>query len=147
MWNCPFQRPAKSLSYMENTSRLKGNRTTSEFLQTKIALMSGYDLSVFWPSSLSVRLSLLNSHTKTKLMFESKQPSRTTSFTADEREGGKTQKFNNCVEPSVFIIPSLLSNGNDLLVTKSCRPQLRSLWWAISSFKQCEFQFSWPNAL
>lgn len=92
MWNCPFQRPAKSLNYMENTSRLQGNRTTSEFLQTKIALMSGYDLSVFWPSSLSVRLSLLNSHTKTKLMFESKQPSRTTSFTVDEREGGKKHR-------------------------------------------------------
>lgn len=55
--------------------------------------MSGYDLSVFWPSSLSVRLSLLNSHTKTKLMFESKQPSRTTSFTVDEREGGKNTEI------------------------------------------------------
>lgn len=40
----PLQRPAKSLSYMENTSCLQGNRTTSEFLQTKIALMSGDDL-------------------------------------------------------------------------------------------------------
>lgn len=62
----PLQRPAKSLSYMENTSRLQGNRTTSEFLQTKIALMSGYDPSVLWPSSLSVRLSHLNSHTRTE---------------------------------------------------------------------------------
>lgn len=53
----PLQRSAKSLSYMENTSRLQGNRTTSEFLQTKIALMSGYDLSVLWPLSLSACLS------------------------------------------------------------------------------------------
>lgn len=42
----PLQRAAKSLSYMENTSCLQGNGTTSEFLQTKIALMSGDDLSV-----------------------------------------------------------------------------------------------------
>lgn len=35
------RRAAKSLSYMENTSCLQGNGTTSEFLQTKIALMSG----------------------------------------------------------------------------------------------------------
>lgn len=38
-----LQKPAKSLSYMENTSCLQGNGTTSEFLQTKIALMSGDD--------------------------------------------------------------------------------------------------------
>lgn len=65
----PPQRPAKSLSYMENTSCLQGNGTTSEFLQTKIALMSGDDLSVLWPSSLSARLSRSNSHTRTQLMF------------------------------------------------------------------------------
>lgn len=73
-----LQRPAKSLSYMENTSCLQGNRTTSEFLQTKIALMSGDDLSVFWPSSLSARLSRSNSHTWTVLMY-----SRTTLFAED----------------------------------------------------------------
>lgn len=82
----PLQRPSKSLSYMENTSRLQGNRTTSEFLQTKIALMSGYDLSVLWPSSLSVCLSQSNSHTKTELMFKPKQPTRTTSFTVEQRK-------------------------------------------------------------
>lgn len=49
----PLRRPAKSLSYMENTSCLQGNGTTSEFLRTKIALMSGCDLAVLWPSSLS----------------------------------------------------------------------------------------------
>lgn len=113
----PLQRPAKSLNYMENTSRLQGNRTTSEFLQTKIALMSGYDLSVLWPSSLSACLSHSNSHTKTKLMFEPKQPPRTTSFTAKKKKKKSTQKFNNCVELSVFIIPSPLSDGDDLLVT------------------------------
>ena len=69
-WPC---RPAKSLSYMENTSCLQGNRTTSEFLQTKIAPMSGYDLSVLWASSLSACLSHLNSHTKTKIMFKPKK--------------------------------------------------------------------------
>lgn len=31
----PLQSLAKSLSYMENTSRLQGNRTTSEFLENK----------------------------------------------------------------------------------------------------------------
>lgn len=67
----PLLRPSKSLSYMENTSRLQGNRTTSEFLLTKIALMSGFDLSVLWPSSLSLCLSHRNSHTKTKLIFSS----------------------------------------------------------------------------
>lgn len=70
--------PAKSLSYMENTSCLQGNRTTSEFLQTKIALMSGDDLSVLWPPSLSARPSRSNSHTRTELMF-----SRTTLFAED----------------------------------------------------------------
>lgn len=98
----PLQRPAKSLSYMENTSRLQGNRTTSEFLQTKIALMSGCDLSVLWPMSLSVCLSHSNSHTTTKLMLKPKQPSRTISFTAVQK---KKEKFNNCAEQSVFIIP------------------------------------------
>lgn len=103
---------------MENTSCLQGNRTTSEFLQTKIAPMSGYDLSVLWPSSLFACLSHSNSHTKKKLMFEHKQPSRTTSFTVEQKRKKKNlQKCNNCVELSVFIIPSLLSDGNDLSVT------------------------------
>lgn len=31
----PHKRPAKLLSYMENTSRLQGNRTTSEFSTNK----------------------------------------------------------------------------------------------------------------
>lgn len=31
----PLQRPAKSLSYMENTSCLQGNRTTSEISTNK----------------------------------------------------------------------------------------------------------------
>lgn len=74
----PLRGPAKSLSYMENTSCLQGNRTTSEFLQTKIALMSGDDLSVLWPPSLSARPSRSNSHTRTELMF-----SRTTLFAED----------------------------------------------------------------
>lgn len=115
----PLQRPAKSLNYMENTSRLQGNRTTFKFLQTKIALMSGYDLSVLGPSSLSACLSRSDSHTKTELMFKPKQPSRTTSFTLGQRGGGRggTGKFNNCVELRVFIIPSLLSDGDDLSVT------------------------------
>lgn len=33
------------------------------------------------------------------------------------REQKRTQKFNNCVEPSVFIIPSLLLDVDDLVVT------------------------------
>lgn len=74
----PLLRPAKSLSYMENTSRLQGNETTSEFLQTKIALMSGYDLSVLWPLSLSVCLSQSNFHMNARLMFKPKQSTRTT---------------------------------------------------------------------
>lgn len=75
----PLQRPAKSLSYMENTSRLQGNGTTSEFLQTKIALMSGCDLSVLWPSSLSVSLSHEIPTQRPSSCSNQKQPS-TTSF-------------------------------------------------------------------
>ena len=93
----PLQRPAKSLNYMENTSRLQGNRTTSEFLQTKIALMSGYDLSVHWPSPLSACLSHSNSHTKTKLIFKTKQSLRTTSFTAEQKREKKKKERRNLI--------------------------------------------------
>lgn len=76
--------------------------------------MSGYDLPVLWPSSLSARLSHSNSHTKTKLMFK---PEEQLCLLRTRRKKNIMRKFNNCVESSVFIIPSLLSDRDDLLVT------------------------------
>lgn len=108
----PLQRPAKSLSYMENTSCLQGNRTTSEFLQTKIALMSGDDLSVLWPPPLSARLSRSNSHTRT---WSSCSAERL--YLQRTRRNNIMKKFNNCVESGVFIIPPLALDGDDLVVT------------------------------
>jgi len=61
--------PAKSLSYMENTSCLQGNRPTSEFRQTKITLATGYGHSSsevhFFSRSVSQ-----NSHMLSKLILE-----------------------------------------------------------------------------
>lgn len=75
--------------------------------------MSGYNLSVLWPSSLSARLSRLNSHTKTKLMLRHEEQLHL----LWTRRKNMMKKFNNCVESSVFIIPSRFLDRDDLLVT------------------------------
>lgn len=109
-----LQKPAKSLSYMENTSCLQGNGTTSEFLQTKIALMSGDDPPP--PPSSGPRRSQRVRHVRIPTRGQrsgSAQPlclQRT-------RRNNIMKKFNNCVETSVFIIPPPAPDGDDLLVT------------------------------
>lgn len=77
--------------------------------------MSGYNLSVLWPSSLSARPSHLNSHTKTKPTLKHEEQLHL----PWTRRKNIMKKFNNCVESSVFIIPSLFSDRDDLLVTNS----------------------------
>ena len=53
---------AKSLSYMENTSRLQGNQTTSEFQQTKITPNDGAEALTFFCSFLFFGGIFLNGH-------------------------------------------------------------------------------------
>lgn len=108
----PLWRPAKSLSYMENTSCLQGNRTTSEFLQTKIAPMSGYDLAVLWPSSLCASVTLKFPH-KDKAHVQAQRKT----YVQRNRRVKIMKKCNNCAEQSIFIIPPLLVDGDDLSVT------------------------------
>lgn len=105
---------------MENTSCLQGNRTTSEISTNKnspdvwLRPLCSLDLV-----ALSARLS------HSKFPHEHKvhvRAQRTTSSAADgRRRRGKKKnimkKFNNCVELSVFIIPPLLLDRDDLLVT------------------------------
>lgn len=108
----PLQGPAKSLSYMENTSCLQGNRTTSEFLQTKIALMSSDDLSVLWSGRRSQRVCHVQIPTRGRSSCSAERL-----YLQRTRRNNIMKKFNNCVETSVFIIPPLALDGDDLLVT------------------------------
>lgn len=81
--------------------------------------MSGYDLSVLWPSSLFACLSHSNSHTKKKAHVRT-QTTLKNNFIyrwAEEKKKKICRNVIMCVELSVFIIPSLLSDGNDLSVT------------------------------
>lgn len=113
-----LQRPAKSLSYMENTSCLQGNGTTSEFLQTKIALMSGDDTPPppTPPPSSGPRRSQRVRHVRIPTRGRS---SRSAEPLYLQRTGRNKimKKCNNCVETSVFIIPPPAPDGDDLLVT------------------------------
>lgn len=109
MWNCPCRGLPSRWAIWKTRAASRVTGPLLKFLQTKIAPMSGDNLSVLWPSSLSARLSHLNSHTKTKLMLKHEEQL--------QEEKNIMKKFNNCVESSVFIIPSLFLDRNDLLVT------------------------------
>lgn len=116
MWNWPCRGLPSHWAIWKTRAASRVTGPLLKFLQTKIAPMSGYDLPVLWPSSLSARLSHSNSHTKTKLMLK---PEEQLCLLRTRRKKKKNimRKFNNCVESSVFIIPSLLSDRDDLLVT------------------------------
>lgn len=53
--------------------------------------MSGYDLSVLWPLSLSGCLSQSNSHMETKLMFKPKQIHKTFIYCWPEEKKKNTE--------------------------------------------------------
>lgn len=113
MWNCPCRGLPSRWAIWKTRAASRVTGPLLKFLQTKIAPMSGYNLSVLWPSSLSARLSRLNSHTKTKLMLKHEEQLHL----LWTRRKNIMKKCNNCVESSVFIIPSLFLDRDDLLVT------------------------------
>lgn len=137
-WEAGDPDPAKWLSYMENTSRLQGNGTTSEFWQTKITPVAAAAYSHSSCTTCSLRR---NSQTPYTLVLERSDTSVRIAHLLSCYPA--RMKFNNSGSASHIYHPFSL-----WMQASFERPIIQApLLGSFRSFKHSVIRFPWPNAL